>query len=38
MSIKRSRTKIKAGEKIQYNIEYGLDSIFLCQLLWWNKY
>lgn len=27
MSIKRSRTKIKAGEKVQYNIEYGLDEI-----------
>lgn len=28
MSVKRSRTKVKAGEKIQYNIEYGLDSIY----------
>lgn len=27
MSIRRSRTKLKAGEKIQYNIEYGLDAI-----------
>lgn len=27
MSVKRSRTKVKSGEKIQYNIEYGLDSI-----------
>ncbi|KAI3346259.1 hypothetical protein FDB30_04290 [Clostridium botulinum] len=27
MSVKRSRTKFKAGEKIQYHIEYGLDGI-----------
>ena len=27
MSIKRSRTKVKVKEKIEYNIEYGLDSI-----------
>lgn len=28
MSIKRTRTKIKSGEKIQCNIEYGLDEIY----------
>ncbi|MFW2500425.1 hypothetical protein [Clostridium diolis] len=27
MSNRRSRTKIKAGEKIEYNIEYGLGTI-----------
>jgi|GEM_PF-6028693 len=27
MSVKRSRTKVKSREKVQYNIEYGLDDI-----------
>lgn len=38
MSVKRSRTKVKAGEKIQYNIEYGLDSINFYVSYWGGVY